>query len=174
MPELSDQLDGMEKKRAELLQLVEIQDPEARRRPPAPEKWTVLQIIWHLVDAEQKSIATIRKQFDKSTRHRTGLKSRLKSVALRTFLALDIPIKAPPVVAAPPATESLDFATLKADWDAVRADWRQMAESLPSDRHRDALFKHPIAGKLSFAQALDFQDAHADRHARQIRALVGS
>ncbi|MEO1083835.1 MAG: DinB family protein [Acidobacteriota bacterium] len=173
MGKLTDQLDAMEKKRAELLELIEQQEPEALRRPPSPEKWSILQILWHLMDAEQRSVAMVRKQLQSPKRYRTGLKNAFKSLTLRAVLAVDIPIKAPPVVSKVPPTETLDLATLVADWDSTRADWRQVAVTLPADRHRDALFKHPIAGKLSFAQALSFQENHADRHARQVRKILG-
>ncbi|MEM1182981.1 MAG: DinB family protein [Acidobacteriota bacterium] len=174
MNKLLRQLDGMESRRSELKGRLSALDPESLSQPPKPDKWSILQIIWHLVDAEQKSVGAVKNRLTKPNRARTGLKNRLRSLALTAVLAADIPIKAPAVVAAVPESETLDFETLWEDWDAVRREWRSVAEDLPPEGHGEALYKHPIAGTLNLSQCLKFQSDHAARHTRQIRKILAA
>ena len=135
----------------------------------SPEKWSANQTIYHLFDAEKKSLAYLRKKIenlDQSTLRKAGVSEMCKSIALNAFLKSPIKVKAPASVSQVP--DEANYEQLKADWVQVREDMEKFCKELPVKLLPYPIYKHPRAGRLTIYQAVNFFQAHFDRHRKQI------
>ena len=138
-------------------------------QPPKPEKWSAIQAMYHVMDAEQKSLMYLKKKttsFDKEKAGKNGILEMCKSIALTAFLRSPIKVKAPKGVDTVP--ENMPFDELKASWLKSREEMRAFLAALPQDTLEYNMYKHPLAGKLSIFQAINFLQAHFNRHQKQI------
>lgn len=164
--------EALEAARARALALLDGRDPAALDRPPGPGRWSALQVLHHVVEAEAGTLAYILKKMQAgSSLPAAGLGSRLRGVALRVSLALPLRFRAPAVVASPPA--HVDPDVLRARWDEVRRGWRDLLERFPPELGRRLVFRHPVAGRLSLSDALALQKAHLEHHLPQVRRAIG-
>jgi hypothetical protein len=159
-----------QKRQAMLAQLA--QEPEAKTStPPAPGKWSALQVVAHLIKAESGSMAYIAKKLQYRTRiPPIGWPQNLRMWAAKVFFSSPIKIKAPGPVAEVP--EAPDLPTLEKDWAALRARMKKTLEDFPPELEKRAVLKHPFCGRISMAQTLDFFEFHLDRHQKQINRIL--
>jgi hypothetical protein len=133
----------------------------------APDRWSVLECIEHVVAVEDRYLGWIsdgasispRRDLDKELRLFAIVRSRLTK------------IEAPEVVRPRGRFGSLD--TALAEFEAVRVRSTQMVvergESLYSIGAR-----HPYFGEVNGAELIQLIDGHARRHADQIRENCAS
>jgi hypothetical protein len=171
-PDLTRRLERLQSSRARALALVEGRDAAALNRPPAPGKWSALQILEHVVTAEARTLGYVRKKMQAgSALPRAGLGSRLRLLALQATLASPLRFKAPAAVGDVPAGS--DPAALWARWDEVRRDLGELAASFPPELGDRLVFRHPYVGRMSLAHALGTLQAHLDHHIPQIERALG-
>ncbi len=170
--DLRQQFERLESQRAALFSRVDGLDDGALNRPPAEGKWSIIQVMSHLTVAEKLSLALIRKKMaDRAGLKKAGLGGRVRSALLGLVLRLPVRIKAPArVLSTVPEHQDLD--TTRREWDEVRAAWREMLGSFPPELTDQGIFRHPVVGALSFAQALRFIEDHVDHHMKQIDRIV--
>ncbi len=169
--DLHQQFNRLEAQRAALFSSVDGLDDEALNRPPAEDKWSIIQVLSHLTGAEKRSLDGVRKKMaDRSGLHKAGLTEWAKTIVLAVALRLPMPIKAPGRLGTVP--ERQDLETTRREWDEVRAGWRETIDSFPSELVDQTIFKHPVVGPLSLAQALRFMADHVARHTKQIERIV--
>lgn len=164
-------LEALEAARVRALGVVEGLDAAALNRPPAPGKWSALQVLHHVVTAESLTVGYVRKKMQAGAAlPRAGLNSRLRLLALRVTLKAPLRLRAPAATAAVP--ESIDPAELRARWDAVRSDMRALLDSFPAELNGRLVFRHPLAGRLGLADTLAFMHAHLEHHLAQVKRAV--
>ena len=168
---LSHLVNTAETHRQSLLAELAHYPPEVLQRPPAPGAWSVVEVLQHLILAETATLAYMKKKL-MGVAHvpKTGGSAEFRMLLLRIFNALPLKIKAPAVIANPPAQVSLEETARQ--WHALRQQWRAFLESIPENDLRKALFKHPLAGRLNVYHAADFMDWHVIRHEKQIRKAL--
>ncbi len=170
---MKQQFEHLEDQRAALFARIEGLGEEALNRPPAEGKWSIIQVMSHLTEAEKVSLAGIRKKLnDRSGLHKAGLAGWSKSFFLHLVLRLPLRIKAPARAAAVP--EHQDLETTRRRWQEVRAGWRETIDSFPPELADQGIFRHPVVGVMSFAQALRFIEDHFSRHAKQIDRIIAA
>jgi len=139
---------------------------------PAPGKWSLMQILAHLVTAEKMSLAYLQKKIlgiDDAAD--TGWKEDLRIGLLKISQRLPLKFKAPGrVVESTPAYTSFD--QLRSDWNNVRAQLADTLERFPENRLKRKVYKHPFAGMLNITQMLIFFREHITHHQPQIRRAL--
>lgn len=146
-------------------------DSEALNRQPGPGRWSVAQVIGHLVKAETLSVSYIRKKAsDPSKLRPAGLAHSFKAALIVTLMRVPMKFPAPDIVAEVPEDENP--AELRERWRATRSEMSALFDGLPDALLGTCLYKHPFAGPMTLESALDFMIAHATRHAKQIDRVL--
>jgi hypothetical protein len=170
---LRARLDRLEAARERVLSLLEGRELAALDRPPGPGRWSALQVLHHVVEAEAGTLAYVRKKMQAGPAlPRGAVSSRLRRAILEVALALPLRFKAPTVAAAVPDT--VDPAALRARWEEVRREWRALVEAFPRALAGRLVFRHPVAGRLTLADTLAVLQAHLDHHVPQVKRALSA
>lgn len=158
----------LEEQRAQLIGSLQHVAPEKLKDAP-PGKWSVNQILAHMITAERLSLVYLKKKGQGiEEAGDTGWWEDLKLVALRVSQRLPLKFKAPRVVVEHTPTEA-DIRQLLADWDNLRLQLKAFLETIP-DRHiRKKIYKHVFAGRLNVQHAMLFFREHIIHHLPQIQ-----
>jgi len=143
------------------------EDLQARARPG---KWSILEIVEHLMIAERIVLAGLPPPAELVERPRS-LKNRAVYPLVIFVLRFSIPVKVPSRRMLPSGTMSL--AEIRSQWDETVRWLGAYAAGLGPDGHSKAVFLHPVAGPITLTQALRMDRLHLETHIRQIRRLQG-
>jgi len=161
----------LEKQRREIIDLYDSLPRNQLLYRPKAGQWNLLQVMRHLVTAEQQSLIYIkRKLIHAETSSRTGIGASIRHLLLKMALYSPLKFKAPKV--AEVGEEAPDLDEMKAEWDAVRDEFRTIIEENSADTLTKAVYKHPRAGLLNVKQALEFMEAHISHHQKQMERLI--
>lgn len=144
------------------------------QKQPNAGTWSASQNIVHLINAERKSLAYLQKKMSfagsDTVPEKIGARNFFRFALLRTVLALPaIKFKSPATIE---PIEVKNLKDLKADMAALRKEYDTFLSNLSTQWIESALWKHPLAGKLSVRQMLVFFTLHVDRHSRQIERTL--
>ena len=138
-----------------------------------PEKWSIQQIVEHLLITYRGSIPAIQARIDKrrATRARPTLRQRVGQFAIITLRRFPRGRRAPAAVS-PPLPSTIRSGQELAQW--MRAELAKMDEVTARGQHlfgdRRAV-SHIILGPLSMHQWRRFHLIHGLHHLKQIRAI---
>jgi hypothetical protein len=163
----------LREKRRRLFVAIEGLSAEALAKQPIEGKWSILQILYHLLAAERGTLQYINKKlsFSPDGLPKASLFSGFKLLALRLILASPLKFKAPKGLDVFP--EQLDIQEIRREWDLVDSGFSALNERLSDEQLEWQLFKHPIIGRISMLQTAQFMISHLDHHVRQIERLIG-
>ncbi len=137
-------------------------------KKPQEGAWSVLQVMHHLMLAERLSHQYLEKKLSHNPAlEKAGLKSKMRSILLKTYLATPLKRKAPAAVGDNLPEESTFWEVVK-QWKQQREELKAFLETLPDDMMNKELYKHPAAGKMTILDMLKFFDSHFTRHRKQI------
>lgn len=160
----------LEKSRNRLLDELEDFEDGQLNVLPSVDKWSINQIVAHLILVEQLTTSYIQNKIRKEeTLNTSPFSNFTKHIALKIALKSGIKFKAPHTVASVPDIASL--ISLRNQWDNVRYMLEDMLTELPANMMDKYLFKHPYGGPLTVNQTLSFLQDHFDHHLQQIRHL---
>jgi hypothetical protein len=161
----------LEKQRAELISIIQGISPEAINKHPEG-KWSIIQIISHLIASEQLSVKYLNKKIlgiDGASK--TGITEELKMIVLKISQRLPLKFKAPKVLAEnTPIYENIE--QLTETWNQTREDLKKVLEKFQDNQINRKVYKHPIAGMLNIQQALKFFREHIIHHTPQVKNLL--
>ena len=163
-------LQVLEKRRRQLFDRLAGLDPDFLSRRPREGRWSMIQVMCHLIRAEELSLSYIQKKVDKPE----GLPDVTVSGWLRVLwlaVALRSPLRIKAPAAAADVPEREDLAKTRRRWDEVRSQWRVLLERFPPELKRKGVLRHPFAGRMTLAQALAFTAEHVRHHEKQIEAI---
>ena len=164
---LNQAFEKIEIERKHLYERLKSYDEIVLHAKPKPDAWSVIEVIEHLIAAEQASLQYLRKKTkDLNGAKKSTIGERFRSMALHFFLAAPIKFKAPSV--AEPLSNNATLADTQARWNAIRTDLNVLWNNLPEDVLDRSWFKHALAGKLNLMQMLEFFGNHFERHEHQI------
>jgi hypothetical protein len=166
---LLDQYLLLEEKRKKLYNLLESLDEQKLNFRPADDKWSITQIVFHLVKAEQLSVISINKEIRNTSSRRAGVSAFVRSSLLKYALISPLKFKAPPIMGNVP--KEYDINELKTKWLTVRNKLHIALGEVNKELSKKYLFTHPYAGKLNIYQTMDFLVQHFNHHYRQIKRL---
>jgi hypothetical protein len=164
--ELERQLGRLDKQRHALLDELETLTGEQVAFTPGPGKWSMLEVIEHLVISEREIFKCVPEQ----PRKRQGI-SRLRNHVSYIFVVIVLKLGLPvPVVShemEPEGKSSLS--ELHRQWDENHGWLRGFVEKLSEEDLDRPVFCHPVAGPITLAQSIQMDRLHLNTHLRQIR-----
>ena len=165
---LGDKIQNFNQKRIKLLDELETLDPAVLTTRPQADKWSILEIIEHLVVAERAVLSGL---FESSRQRQSqrSLKNHLMYIAVMAVLKLPFPVKVPAPSMLPQGNKNLD--DLRKMWDENLKSLQSYLSKLDQQSIQEDVFRHPIAGPMTVSQAVHMDFYHFDRHLRQIRRL---
>ena len=164
--------DAVETDRAQLLNKVSRLTPEQFMKVPGPEKWSVSQILTHIMVSERLSVGYMKKkslgidQLDNA-----GIVEDLKMLILKISQRMPVRYRAPKVVLEN-TPEALTLEQLNQQWNEVRQNLKGLFESIEDKNVKKKIYKHPVAGRLDAAQAVSFFNEHIHHHWPQVKRLL--
>ncbi len=143
-------------------------------KKPKKDKWSVLQILYHMMLAEEGSLKYVKKKLS----YQPNLKSENILTKLRTKLLI-WGLKSPFKFRAPAGFDEKSFPSmirledLDSRWMQGRMDHLKFIREMDDYLLDMEIYKHPIAGRITVEGMLKFYHAHFDRHQQQIfKAMV--
>jgi uncharacterized damage-inducible protein DinB len=169
-PQLIKVYEELEAQRAELLNLVK-QYKEEDRNKKINGKWSINEILSHLVTSERLSMAYIKKKSNAiETLDNTGLLEDAKMLLLKMSQRGPFRFKAPKIVADHTPESSLKETEEK--WNQIRIDLLNFVQNISPQHSKKKIYKHPVVGKLNIKQAMLFFKEHVTHHRPQIKRLL--
>jgi uncharacterized damage-inducible protein DinB len=166
--ELRDKFERYDLIRRALLDDLAVLNDDQIRRKPGPKEWSILQIVQHMVLAEQGVMQYLPEPEELIDRSR-GIRARVFYVVVLLILRLNIRVPVPSERMVPDGNTSLS--KLRQQWDENMRWFRRYVDSLGPDDLKRAVFGHPIAGPLTGPQAGKLAQYHFDAHLRQINKV---
>ena len=165
LPHLKSRFDRMERQRTALLAELAQLSAEQLARKPEPDCWSAVDVIEHLVIAEEGVLARMARPI-----RPIGVKARMKTAVLYPVVMLimrtRIRVKAPLPTLLPAGGGKL--ADLSRRWGEARCRMAGVLEAVTAEKAGARVVKHPVAGFLTFGQGMDFLMAHVEHHRSQI------
>jgi hypothetical protein len=167
LPEIQVLITELEDRKLELLKDLEVYSSDQLRFQPAPDRWSMLMALQHIVLGEQGIRSTEAELRHNPVRQRLKPGNMFKVVM--DVLEKDIPVEVPDAFVEPDGSMGLD--ELIALWDQERKELCDLLEKVAEETVNDVIFSHPAAGPLDPLRTLQLAIAHFDTHQRQIDRL---
>lgn len=169
MMSIQARLHSIETKRIRLQQVVSGIEPEVVAARPRPDKWSIQEIVEHLVLSESGVFGHVNELEQRKPRERS-LKDRTLYWVVMFILRFDIPVKVPSPAMIPEGKRGVGHQW--AQWEANHRVLRSWADASDARVLRQALFAHPVAGPMTTTETLRMLEVHLDRHIRQIDGIL--
>lgn len=165
------QLNQLDEALDSLLARLTAHSDEALNLPSKPGKWSAIQTLYHLKLAEAQSAQYIQKKLSfNPDLKKAGPSDAIRVLIMQFLLWAPIKTKAPEYISGSALPDFATLGELGGEWKEERLKLRLLLESLPEDIFDKALYKHPVAGRLSISGMLRFFESHFARHKKQIIA----
>jgi hypothetical protein len=102
---------------------------------------------------------------------RAGVKAFFRSFILNAAMRLPLKLKVPNAIQVQ-LEEQYAFETLVADWKAVREQIGEFLQGIDETNAKKEIFRHPVVGRMSIVQGLQFMKEHVARHKRQVERIM--
>lgn len=163
----------LERERNDLLNRLASLLPERLEHKASLTKWSVNEILIHLVTSEQLTLAYLKKKslgWDQLAN--SGIRESLMMLALQTSQRLPLlKYKAPKgVISNTP--DAIALPDLKLRWDISRTELKKFLESIQDKNLYKLVYKHPVAGRFDIFQCIKFMNEHFLHHLPQIKRLI--
>ena len=168
LAELRDNFERYDRTRRALLDDLAVLNDEEIRRKPGPKEWSILQIVQHMVLAEQGVMQYLPEPEELIDRKR-GLRARIFYAVVLLILRWNIRVPVPSKRMVPGGNTSLS--ELRLQWDENMRWFREYLDSLGPQDLKRAVFSHPVAGPLTGPQAGKLAQYHFEAHLRQIKQV---
>tara|TARA_B100001175_G_C19198242_1_gene490073 strand:+ start:70 stop:594 length:525 start_codon:yes stop_codon:yes gene_type:complete len=138
------------------------------------EKWSVLQIIYHIWLAEISSEKYIRTKIQyPETIIKTPVTSSVKAFLTKYFLLFGLTINAPKVTTEFPKEIILE--DLKKKWISSRSSFSKLIVELDQKNlSNKAIFRHPLMGRINLSLTIFFFELHFNHHLKQINKRLNT
>jgi hypothetical protein len=157
-------------RKALLLPLKELSNEKLNAHPPV--KWSINQIIAHLITAEDLSIQYLNKKILGINEVKdSGLLEEMKMILLVASQRLPLKFKAPKMVVDRTASEA-DLNKVIAEWDNTRLELKNILNRIESPHIKRKIYRHVRVGMLNIQHTLQFIGEHVDHHIPQIKNLL--
>jgi len=172
-PAFENIFEQLESQRMKTLEGIEHLSVTQLNKSPLPGKWSVAQILSHLISAERLSLTYVQKKIQGvQDVPDSGLWEEVKISVLKISQRIPgIKFRAPKRVVENTALYQ-DFATIQKEWDSVRHDWNVILGKIQNEHATKLVYRHPLAGYLNIEQCLIFFREHIIHHTPQIKRLI--
>jgi uncharacterized damage-inducible protein DinB len=165
---LNHKFQELEKQREQLMsQIISLTEKQINDHEPG--KWSIAEILSHLISSEQLSVNYLNKKIlgiaDTSN---TGLAEEMKMIIFVISQRLPLKFKAPKkVVDNTPQYNTLEGLTTA--WSSSRQELFKVLEKFDDHQLKKKIFRHPLVGMLNIQQTLRFFNEHIIHHTPQIK-----
>jgi len=169
LPDIQEQHESFKKKREDLLQQLGSLSSEVLSFKAAPDKWSIVEVVEHLVIAEKELLKQLSTNVPTST---LGPESKTpeKYQTVIKVMVRDIPVDVPDESLQPhgrlPLNELLRL------WDAMRKRLAELLAEIKSENIGNPVYRHPYGGPLDISETLQFFEVHFDNHMRHIDRIL--
>jgi len=169
LPDIQQQHESLRKKHEQLLQQLGSLSSEVLSFKAAPDKWSIVEVVEHLVIAEKELLKQLSTNVPTST---LGPESKTpeKYQTVIKVMVRDIPVDVPDESLQPQGRLPLD--ELLSQWDAMRKKLAELLAEIKSENKDDPIFRHPYGGPLDISETLQFFEVHFDNHMRHIDRIL--
>jgi hypothetical protein len=161
-------LDHIDAQRAAIVAEVAVLSEAAQRVRATDDAWSPLDVIEHLVLAEQVVLGDLDSAPTRMAPEPTVV-HRLRRSMVWLVLRLGIRVRIPVDRMRPTGTAT--FTALRTRWDEQHIALRRLVTGMDRRGLQRHIFRHPIAGPLNTPQALRLLSAHLATHHRQLARL---
>ena len=170
-PHLQKLYASIEKQREQLLYSLRLLSNERRNEYQAG-KWSIHQIIAHLITAERLSVQYLNKKILGVNEARdSGMLEEMKMILLIISQRLPLKFKAPKAVTDQTSKET-DFNKLVEQWDQTRRELKTLLDRVEEQHVNRKIYKHVRVGMMNVKHALKFFREHVNHHTPQIKRLA--
>ncbi|HYF68660.1 MAG TPA: DinB family protein [Ohtaekwangia sp.] len=141
-------------------------------RCPRVGKWSISQILTHLITAERLSLSYLKKKsMGMDSLQKSGFREDVKFVILKLSQRIPLRYKAPRVVIenTPPA---LSYAEVVMQWETLDTEIAQFLETVAEEDIHKKIYKHPYMGMLDVIHGVQFLREHIIHHQSQIKRIL--
>ena len=161
--------DRLSVKRAELLRRLDSLASELLSFKAGPDKWSIIEVVEHLVIAENDLIAQLTGE-GHSPPLNIESRSAKKYQTVIKVMERDIEVDVPHESMEPHGRVALE--DLLRQWGDIRKTLHGLLESVKKENKDEMVYWHPYAGPLDISQTLHFFEVHYDNHMRQIDRIL--
>ncbi len=169
--QLQKKFNQLEEDRKKLFNELKSYSDDVINKKPSPEKWSVSEVIAHLITAEEMSLKYFSKKIQDTSKEKSeGFKHKYRWLLVQIVFTFNIKFKAPEIVEPKMGYQSL--ANLEAKWWEVRNHTLQVLQKLSDEEVNKTLWKHALAGKMNLHHMVQFFGVHYNRHKKQIERTL--
>ena len=171
-PRIAELLEHLDRERAALRSSVDAIPSELRARRPAPERWSVAEVLEHLGRVERGLTRLFVTRLEEA-RTRGLEPERETGPVLPTFDMARVRDRTRPVTARDASLPSgtLDASAAWSELEAARSALRAAVLAADGLALGEVVHPNPVLGPLNLYQWVAFVGAHEARHAAQIREI---
>lgn len=157
---------AFERERSEFLNHLDSLPPQILSRPPAPGRWSPLQVAEHLMLGERVVLFGLPDFHTLQHQHRT-IKDRVLWWVVLGVLKGGIRVQVPETAMQPHGNLTLE--EIRNRWDESQAWLNHWILSASATDIRSAVFRHPVCGPITTAQVLRLARLHFRSHRRKMQ-----
>lgn len=171
-PQILQHLDHLDASLRTLLERL-LQEDSYLDQKLSPERWSVYEVMQHLMLSEGNSLKYLRKKTLGMNQLKTaGFQAEFRIWLLELVMRSPIKFKAPKGAGVEVFVPVESFAALSGQWQKQREELRQFLSELPLEIFDKEVYRHPRSGMLSIGGMLRFFQVHFDRHDKQIKRIL--
>jgi uncharacterized damage-inducible protein DinB len=171
-PKLQYHYKQLEQETLTLLKDVSTLSSASYHYSPGEGKWSISQILTHIITAEGLSLKYLRKKsLGIKEVHNTGFIEDVKFWVLRISQRIPLRYKAPGIVIQnTPA--ALSYGELIRQWEVLREEMQVFLSTISEDDIQKKIYKHPVVGMLNVMHGVQFLREHIIHHRPQIIGII--
>jgi hypothetical protein len=169
LPSTAERFQSLTQKRGQLLKRLDDLSKETLYFKAGPDKWSVVEVIEHLVIAEENLLQQLSANIPDSTldpASKTPDNFRMVIMVMEQDIEVEVPDKR----AEPKGRYTLE--ELIGKWDDIRDRLPEYLTVVADEKKEDLVYHHPFGGPLNVIDALHFIEVHFDNHMRHIDRIV--
>ena len=146
--------------------------PEDIYKTAPTGKWSIAQILTHLLTSERLSVVYMKKKaLGIESLSDSGIMQYVLSTLLKISQRIPFRYKAPKAII-DNTPETLTLSELISSWEKSRENLKTFLETIDDKHIKRVIFKHPVGGRLDARQAMEFMYEHINHHLPQIKSLL--
>ena len=172
-PRTQEILDCLEREMQGLRAAVDAVPAERRNERPAPDRWSVAEVLEHLAMVETSVLKACSRQL--AAAREAGLPPESETSSIISLLPPQTVANRDVLIAAPERLRptGIDASHAWAQIESTRSRLKDFVRSGDGLALGQVSFPHPALGRLNLYQWLLFAAGHHTRHAAQIRDIAG-
>lgn len=172
-PRLNTAFNKLQHRKIDLLKRLEVINQQDLQIHEAPDKWSVTQVLVHLLETERSSLMYCRKKIQAAD-DLPGMSwiSKIRLLGLWLFLRLPIKIKTSAAFSNPSNEHTLS--QIRNQWSDLANEEVEFLEDYPKRYLQKTIFRHPIAGRIKVLDMILFFEGHIAHHEHQIDRILKS